>query len=185
MTETPLTPQDIADLEAIENGEEPQPRSLLEVWEATLANVDASAAEPISIHVATKVVASWPFLDFKDTARYHDLYHNTLIELRWKLHDLLVEHPEAKSWTGDEDAEHNHGHYLDLLVAWHIALDDIEKNWRANDEDAAVWVAVVADVRAFFFSQMGLAGHLDAIGFSLSDDEFLDAVRKAREEQGE
>ena len=187
MTELPLTEQDKADLARLGlNPEEvATERCLLEVWAAVLDSVEGVGAKPIPINVAAKVVASWPALSYQDTKRYHELYHRVLGEARDLLTDLLQENPDAKSWVGDEDAEHNHGLYRDILVGWHNLLDDYEQEWRAEDEGSHIWVAVLIDVRAFFFSRMGFAGHLDSIGFSLTDGEFLEAVDKSREEQGE
>ena len=183
MTEIPLTEQDKLDLALL--AAEPTQRSLLAVWAAVLEDIDTVAARPIPVTVASKVVASWPFLTFQETALYHQDFHQILGSLRSVLRDYLRENPDATSFVGDEDAQENHKIYLDVLVDWHMALDSLEENWRAEHPHSHIRVAAIADARAFFFAQTGLAGHLDAIGFSLSNDEFLDAVRAVREVQGE
>lgn len=185
MSEPQLSEQDLKDLETLGSTEEPT-RSLLEVWHKLLGEgVDAAAAAPISVHVASKVVASWPFLTFQETASYHELYHSLIKELRTVVLDAIDMHPDALGWVGENDAEHNHDVYKDILVGWHNLLDFYEDQWRAEDPESHLWVAVLADTRAFFFSQMGMAGHLDSIGFTMDNDEFLAAVRASREEQGE
>lgn len=182
MTETPLPPQDQADLDSIHTLPEVTERSLLELWDKALEPIKEVAENPIPITVAHKVVASWPFLSFQDTALYHQEYHSILGECHQVLKDLLAEHPEALGWVGEKDAEENHEHYRDVLVAWHILLDQIEADWDAEDPESHITVAAVADARAFFFSSTGFAGHLDAIGFSLANDEFLAAVEEAKGE---
>lgn len=184
MTEPTLSPQDQADLDSlgIQLEEAPEERTLLSVWSSVLDNIDASAEEPISIHVASRVIASWPFLTFQETALYHAVYHQILSELREELRQLIKAHPDALGWTGEDDGRENHDLYRELLVTWHRSLDDYETDWRAETPDSHVWVAAIADARAFFFSQVGLAGHLDAIGFSMTDGEFLEAVKEAEGE---
>jgi hypothetical protein len=184
MTETPLSEQDQADLDLL--GEtETQDRSLLAIWSELLEPVDEVRAQPIPVQVAAKVVASWTQMTFQDTAIYHLHYHDLIIELRTILRGIIAENPECTSFVGDDDAAENHELYRDVLVAWHRALDEHERNWRAEDPTSHIDAAVIADARAFFFAQTGLAGHLDAIGFALTNDEFIDALRAAEEVQGE
>ena len=175
-----LTQQDRDDLRAIgiepDAANEPTPRSLLESWEAVLGNIERSADGEIPINVALKVIGTWPFLSIADTAVYHRVYHDILLEGRDRFASALRKHPEAKSFVGDDDAANNHEVYLEILVLWHTMLDGFEASWKATDQDAAVWVAAIADARGFFFSRDGLAGHLDVIGFRVEDDEFVDAV---------
>ena len=183
-----LTEEELEQLAALTGQDEaPQitDRCLLSLWEDVLGNVEKIGAEPINIHVAAKVVASWPFLTFARTARYHELYHEHLAKMREPLTKVISEHPEALKHTGEADAEENHKIYRDLLVSWHNYIEDLEVSWRAEDEDADVLVGILADLRAFFFSRMNMAGHLDAIGFSMDDDEFLSAVYESREEKSE
>ena len=181
-----LSAQDKADLAALGvPAEEVTERTLLVLWADVLSNAEANADEPIPVGVASKTVASWPFLTFQETAIYHRLYHQVLGECYVELQEVIRDNPDALGWTGHDDGRENHKLYRELLVRWHMILDDHESAWRAEDEDSHIWVAVIADARAFFFSQMGLAGHLDVIGFSLTDGEFMDALQRAREEIGE
>ena len=185
-TNETLSDQDVADLASIGiSAEGATKRSLLTIWTELLSNVEKNAENPIPAPVAAKVVASWPFLSFQETAQYHRVYHDILLECRDELREIVAENPDALDWTGEEDGQENHELYREVLVRWHMLLDDHEARWRAEDSDSHIWIAALADARAFFFSQVGLAGHLDTIGFSLTDGEFMAAVTKAREEQGE
>lgn len=162
--------------------EEPTQRTVLLLWGSIFGEgLAAAAAHPIDIHVASKVVASWPFLTFKDVSNYHRIYHELLADFGRRVHEAIQANPDAIGWVGEEDGEHNHEIYKQLLVDWFVALGELEENWDSDGPYAAVLVAVIADVRAFLFSNMGLAGHLDEIKFKLSDDEFLEAVEEAKE----
>lgn len=186
-----LTESDRQDLEAMgidpDTGEaaEPTRRTLLEIWQEVLANVEKSKATAIPMNVAHKVVASWPKLSYQDTVRYHELYHDHLLELREVLNDLIARDPAALSFTGEgEDLEANGHHYQDLLVSWNLVLEHAEMEWRAEQEDSHIRVAAIVDARHFFFASDGLTGHLDSIGFQLSDEDFMAALQAARAEEG-
>jgi hypothetical protein len=95
------------------------------------------------------------------------------------LAQVVEDNPGCFEFTDELDLEHNGPLYLDLLVKWHSMLDTLETAWRAEDAESHLWVAVIPDVRAFVFSTNGLAGHLDQIGFALTNDEFVEALQKA------
>lgn len=183
-----MTDQDRADLEKLgidpETGEQPATqRSVLELWSEILSNVELVSKEKIPAQVAAKVVASWPKLSFQDTARYHERYHEILGGMRDSLKETLRLHPDALKNVGDDDAVENHAVYRDQLVEWTCQLDQIEQDWDAVDPESHIELAAVIDARAFIFSEMGFAGHLGAIGFSLGEDEFLEALSDAKGEK--
>lgn len=180
----PISQQDVADLEAMyAEGEDITQRSLFEVWRELLSNVDKVAGEPIPMVVAHKVVNSWPKLTYQDTARYHAVYHEFLNTLKAPLEAVIAAHPEVLDRSGTEDGELNHEHYLNLLVTWHLGFEKLEQEWRAGDGDSHIQLAAQIDARSFVFSATGFAGHLDAIQFQVSDEEFMAAVEAAKEGQ--
>ena len=183
-----LTDQDVSDLKAMGVDPEqdaPAERTLLVIWDHVLKSGADTAAQPIPMMVSAKVVATWPKLSYQDTAVYHRLYHEYLGYLQESLVEAIRKHPEALSFVGLEDAEENREIYIDLLVTWNLQLDAIEREWAAEQEDSHIVVAAVVDVRHFIFSDMGLAGHLSAIGFQLRDEEFIERLNKAKAEQEE
>lgn len=185
MTDQPLSEQDERDLALLDPDDATPKRCLLETWKELLTDVERVRDEPIPVGIAMKTVRSWPFLTFQDTAVYHRRYHDLIIELREILLEAIRANPDALVHVGPEDGTENHAIYRDILVAWHLVLDTYEDDWRAEDPDAHIMAAILPDARAFFFSQVGLAGHLDSIGFSLADDEFTEALQAAREVRGE
>lgn len=184
MTEN-LTEQDKTDLRTLgvsPEGEAPQDRCLLEVWHELMKSVDLVREQPIPALVAHKVVSSWPKLSYQDTARYHEVYHDILGQIRDLLDEQLTEHPSSTSFVGDEDMETNRQIYIDLLIGWNLLMDDMESDWRAGHPESHIQIAAIVDARAFVFSSTGLVGHLTALNFQLDDEEFLQLLTEAKED---
>lgn len=174
-----LSEQDIADLETMANEEStPTERSLLEIWDHVFSNVANVRAQPIDMGVAQKLVSQWPKLSYQDTARYHEVYHDYLT----RLGAFLAEIPaERRKHVGEADLEENSETYVNLLVSWHVALDEIKESWDARDPESHIQAAALTDAGGFVFSQVGLLGHLAAIGFQLDEQVFMGLVQKAKE----
>jgi hypothetical protein len=185
MTETPLSEQDMLDLEALGETAEPTQRTILAIWKELLSNVEASGQEKVTPGLAVRIVRTWTFLTFQDTPTYHTLYHTHLKRLRGFLHEALEEHPNATQFVGDEDYENNRQIYIDLLARWNFELDEMESRWDASSPTAGILLAVIADLRVFIMSAEGLAGHLDTINFQLTEDEFRAALAELSEDKSD
>ena len=160
------------------HAEEPKRRSVLDLWRHIFSNVEDVKAQGISMDGAQRAVATWPKLSYQDTPRYFELYHDYLLALR----DLLAGvKAEAFDFVGDDDGVENHEDYVNLLVEWHVCLDQIKEAWDAADPESHIQVAALVDVGGFVFNQTGLLGHLGAIGFDLDDEYFMGLVRAAKE----
>lgn len=181
-----LSAKDEADLAGIGiSSNDPTERSIAAVWVSLFENVETVSAQRIPINVAAAVAGRWPFLKIQDTALYHEYYHQLLGECGEVVRTVVEEHPGCLDWHGDDDAEHNHPVYLDILVHWNILLDSYEEEWDAQAADSHIWMAVIPDVRASLFSAQGYAGHLDVIGYQLSEETFLSRRAELLEVNGE
>lgn len=159
--------------------------ALLRVWLELLSNVENVRDQPIPLVVAHKIVNAWPKLSYQDTAKYHQLYHGLLVEVRNILKEVVDEHPGCLDFEGEDDARENHGIYHELVIAWNVLLDQYELEWRAEAEDSHITLAAMVDVRAFLFSRTGFAGYMEHRGITFDTDEIAEAIAAAREEQGE
>lgn len=175
-------------LDAVLGGGDDKPApeySLLRVWTEVLSNIEDELQQPVSLGVAGKIVASWPFIKMQETPQFHTRYHELLLECRAELERVIRENPGAIDFEGEDDIVENGKLYKELIVAWSLLLSDHEEEWRAGALDSHILYAVLVDVQAFLFSQNGLAGHLTAKGFELTSDEIVEAITVAREERGE
>lgn len=183
-----LSEQDRADLASLGLGpdaqdETPEQHSLLRVWSEVLSNIEDAAAEPVSMGVAGKIVAGWPQISFQETERYHELYHDYLLDVRSLLEATIADHPGAIDHMEADDIAENFEIYKALVISWNIRLDELEQAWRATDEDSHVVFAALVDARGFLFSRTGFAGHLEARGFTLDTEEIVEAIQIARGEK--
>lgn len=180
------TQQDIEDLAALglsPDGEPIPDHTLLRIWQQVLSNIEASVAEPIEMGVAGKVVASWPQLSFQDTQRYHELYHEHLLDIRSLLQATIDDHPGCADHAPEDDIAENYEIYKSLVIGWNLYFDDRESEWVATDPESHIRFAALVDCRATIFSRTGLAGHLEAREFNMDHEEIVEAIRANRGEK--
>lgn len=186
--EAELSEQDVADLkkigidlaEDVENA--PARVCLLTAWKDVFSNVAAARAKPISLAEASRTVATWPKISFQETAIYHERYLGLLQQLADKLDDVR---PAAFEFKGDDDGIANREDYIALLVEWHIVLDEHKDAWEATHPESHIEAAALADAGGFIFNEVGLLGHLGAIGLELDEQTFMQRVRDEQEKRGE
>jgi len=177
--EIPLSDKDKADLASLGNlgdGEEYPMKTLLEIWRELLTNIEAGRAEKVTPQAANHVVTQWPKISFQEVPRYHEIYHDLLIELRQILLDMIKANPDALKNLGDRGAETsdaiaNRPLYLELLFLWQFHIMGWEAAWDASDPESHLLIAAIADATSFFVSNRGLVEHLTNIGFVYSDDD--------------
>lgn len=183
-----LSEQDKIDLRILNSEPEPQPeeqeskRSLLELWAEVLQSVEASRDSKVPMAVAHSIVTSWPKLNYRDIPEYHVLYHEYLIQARDILTELIHEHPQALEYHGLEDGKENANFYLHLLVQWNILFEDIAEEWSPTDDNADVVVAALVEARNTVLGRLGMAGHLDNIGFQV-EGSISDHIEAAKAER--
>lgn len=157
--------------------------TLLRVWREVLSNVETAKNEYIGMDVAGRIINQWPHLTFQEVVRYHELFHDGLLEIRKVLDDVIAEHPSAIDVKGEEDLAENHAVYKDLIFRWNILLDRKQNTWDVSDPESHIQYAAFVDVRGFLFRDDGFAGHLEQLGFTLSTEELTEAVLAARDEE--
>lgn len=181
--EVPDTVTDLTEGPWSEDAPQEEGHSLLRIWSEVLSNVERARDEGVNMSVAGRIVSSWPQISFQETAIYHNMYHEILLELRELLIKTIRDNPGAIDHMEKADMELNHKLYEQLVIDWNILLDEYELEWNAQDEDSHIWYAAIVDARVFLFNREGFAGHLESRGFTLDSDEIFEAIRAAREER--
>ncbi len=148
--------------------------TLLETWRAVLepAGTGEMVKDPISPQWAVKMVTTYPGVGFTDVEAIHHGVFALAAELAELLDNEIKTDDEClKKATAEEDATENAQHYKDILAAWQIHMIQEELTWHPSHKDAAVQLAVLSEVQQMFLGEMGLAAHLDQIGFEFNDDD--------------
>jgi len=190
-SEPELTEQDLADIEAMKQGDVPF-HTCLEVWSQVLGNVEKVSKEKVQAHVANKIVHSWPKISFQETPRYHALYHEMLLEAEQALKGILKKYPKAFKNRGDvgaedSDAVANRDAYVDVMFEWNMLLNRHEHAWDAAHPESHIQIAVFADAFAFLLGEQGLIQHLGQpqVGFQFTEADqqaLQERLQAAREE---
>lgn len=187
-----LTAEDQRDLDLLnseEPGEEQEApaieRCLLDTWRHLLDSIEESADAGVNMESAQRIVATWPKISYAQTVGYHRRYHELMRLMRTELQLIIKDNPGALDHVGPADAQENHELYVRLLGRWNARLERIIEAWAPTDPSAAIEVAAVSGVQEAIFGQMGLANHLDVIGFQLTEQEMAEAFLTARDELAE
>lgn len=187
-TENVLSAEDEADLQLLLQDPPPAPRTLLETWRELLASIEQAKAEKVGIALANRIVSTWPQLTYQDVTRYHERYHELLLELREILHAEISADPDCLK-NVENDAVDNRRHYVNLLFCWQAASLRWEHEWDAASPDAAIEIAAIGDATGFFFGkpspdgrgQQGLVDHLGAINLEFGDADREDMAARLTE----
>lgn len=159
-----MSAADEADLQLLLDNPPPAKRTLLETWRLLLTNMETSRDQKVSPGLANRIVSTWPKLAFQDTVRYHEIYHELLMELREILHTEISVDPDALK-NVEDDAVDNRSHYRNLLLCWNVAVMRWEHEWDAASPESHIRLAAIGDASQFFIGQQGIVAHLDQIGF--------------------
>lgn len=161
------TPEDL-----VAEAEKAPYHSILEVWRAVLAPAEAERDLRITPQWANRIVASYRGIEFADMPKFRDMYFDQVQGLANILEDEIVTDAECLNITSaEEDVERNTVHYLNILFDWQKAIMQRELDWKPDDSDAALEIAVLSEIHKMFFDQTGLVGLLDQINFEFTDSD--------------
>ena len=163
--------------EEIVTDEEPQElevpekrATLLEVWRSILENIEAAEKEPITPSFAARVVGGHAQITVQEVFRYRTIYSDRLREFRDILDFEIESDPDCLKF-GDEDAEVNGKHYLNLLISWQLLCQSTEEEWDSTSAEAHLEMAAYVDATNFVLGNTGMIAHLDQIGFTFDEDD--------------
>lgn len=179
-----LTPEDEAAIIAsLTEGDTPTlSHTVLEIWSEILSNLETEEKSRTSPVVATRIVRSWPGMQYRDIPRYWELYYTLMREMRDALMAVIRSDEDCFSHVED-DAEENRDLYLEVLFQWSDIVGQWEENWDLQSEDAVAHVAAIADCGAFFIGEQGLAAHLsqEQVGFRYTEEDRVALTQRLTE----
>ena len=171
-----LSEQDQADLASLT--EEPLDRTVLEIWEEVLSNIETMEREKIEPGYASMIVGRWPKLEYRQIADFYALFMSYLRLYREALHEQIRLHPDAKTNiapVGDEksDAIANREIYKELMFQWNLVTARVEHVWDSNDPLAGEKIAAMAEAQNFVTGGQGMMQALTGpqVGFEWTDED--------------
>lgn len=178
-----LSEQDEKDIaKLLEENAEPEFHPVLEVWREVLANGPELAKEKVSPQWASKIVATYAGVAFKDMEDVQAQYFDKIAELA-KILDLeIATDAECLTYRSPEvDKEENAAHYKNLLRDWQLTFLQWELDWNCRDPYAAVELAAISEVHKMFFGPTGLTAYLDNIQFEFTEQDQTDLAEALME----
>lgn len=143
---------------------------ILQVWKEILAGSAQARKERVSPQAAVRLVGRYHDFSFSDIPDYLDLFYMRIDQMADLLSAEVEDDPEYTSYTSpEEDRENNATHYLNVIFGWQKLLLGWELDWDVLDHEAAIQLAVMAEVHQMFFGDTGLITLLEQIGFDFND----------------
>lgn len=164
--------------------------TVLEVWRELLSNINNEEVTKLSFAQVVSISGRHDRLRLSDVTTYALTFYELLAEALTIVLDEIASEPESLSRGGDDDAEDNKAHYLNIITQWQIMFAAEEASFlshlpKAEEQDSVVYMAALIDAMNFVLGESGLVAHLDAINFAFNDEDaaaVLQAVQDAREE---
>lgn len=189
MSEQIVTDEEIEDFIGEGPDDGPEYHTVLEVWKAVLSNAPGEAAQEVPPAWASRIVTSYPQIQYQDMERFRDLYFGLVIELA-NIVELEIETDDEclNNFTPEDDIEHNTWHYKNILRDWQLAVLQRELDWRCTNDTAAIELAVIGEVNKMFFGDQGFTQHLGQIKMQFDEadqaelSEALDELKEANRE---
>jgi hypothetical protein len=169
--EPPLSEVDAADVAKL-NDEEPEHRTVLEIWNEVLAGGASEKKARVSPAWASSICARFPQMKIQEFGVFHEKYFEKIDELHQILiYELGADDQALKRRTVKTDAEHNRVHYINIITLWQAAVMQWELNWDFADEHSHIELAAISEAHKFFFGGTGLIAQLDVIEVRFTEDD--------------
>lgn len=168
-----MSTKDEEDLQKLlSEGTEPEFHPVLEVWREVLRPAAELAKEKVTPQWASKMVATYPKVEFADMELMQHLYFSKIGELAEVLDAEIATDKDCLTYrSAEEDAEENSDHYKNLLRDWQLTFMQWELDWETTSPTAPVELAAISEVHKMFFGQTGLTAYLDNIKFEFTEED--------------
>ena len=162
---------ELDDTEPTEEAKTTKEVTVLEAWYELLSNVAPAAKEPIRMAMVIPVLGRFPYLDVAEADTHFKCFYEILENAHQALMFEIASDPECLK-NGVNDAEDNHGHYLNVIISWSKVLREYEDGWDVKDLDAAPKLTAGIAATEYLIGEQGLLAHLGTIGFNYNEGDF-------------
>lgn len=145
---------------------------VLRIWQEILSERNRKHGARVTIPWANAICGKYQGMTFALMPSFVALYFDFMARLVDVLEVEISTDPDClKRHTVDEDLEENAGHYKALLTDWQKTILAAELAWDPVHAEAPAYVAALGEISQFFFGEVGLTGHLGAVGFDFTDED--------------
>jgi hypothetical protein len=185
--ETTMTEQDEKDLATLlgEAGDMTY-NPVLRIWQEILSEKNRKHGARVTIPWANGICGKYQGMTFALMPAFVALYFDFMARLVEVLEVEISTDPDCLKWHSvEEDLEENAGHYKALLTDWQKTILAAELAWDPTHAEAPAYVAALGEISQFFFGEIGLTGHLGAIGFNFTEEDQQELAEALTEFQAE
>ena len=150
--------------------EETRKVTVLEAWWELLKRVPVEKDLPITIDMVIPVINNFPWLELHDVPTHFKTFYKLLGEALEILTFEIESEPECLE-RGEDDAELNHGHYLNILIGWNKMLKVQAETWDVSALSAGAEMSGTISANEFLVGANGLTAHLGVIDFQYSNED--------------
>ena len=175
---TNLTAQDEVDLALLEAVGEPLGRTVLEIWQSVLSNIDTMEEERIEPGYANHLLQKWPKLTIHTIKPFYHLFHDYLRDYRDIVEEQIRLHPDALKkikdlGDPDSDAIANREIYGEIMFLWNLTTARQEAEWDIDTEFAYEALAAINEAQLFVTGGQGMMQSLvqPQVGFVWTDED--------------
>ena len=158
----------ITDFEGVQ--EETRKVTVLEAWWELLKRVPVEKELPITMDMVIPVINNFPWLELHDVPTHFKTFYKLLGEALEILTFEIESEPECLE-RGEDDAELNHGHYLNILIGWNKMLKVQAETWDVSALSAGAEMSGTISANEFLVGANGLTAHLGVIDFQYSNED--------------
>lgn len=144
--------------------------TVLEAWWELLKRVPVEKELPITMDMVIPVINNFPWLQLYDVPTHFKTFYKLLGEALEILTFEIESEPECLE-RGEDDAELNHGHYLNVLIGWNKMLKVQAETWDVSALSAGAEMSGTISANEFLVGANGLTAHLGAIDFQYSNED--------------
>ena len=158
----------ITDFEGVQ--EETRKVTVLEAWWELLKRVPVEEELPVTMDMVIPVINNFPWLELHDVPTHFKTFYKLLGEALEILTFEIESDPECLE-RGEDDAELNHGHYLNILIGWNKMLKVQAETWDVSALSAGAEMSGTISANEFLVGANGLTAHLGVIDFQYSNED--------------
>lgn len=164
---------------------DPPKNSILTIWDSVLENARKLKDQRMTMKEAQALLEKYGWMSLSDLPGYMKVFTDILVDAHEVVRQEILTDPEAVHRLEEKDAEHNKGHYMNILIGWNMLLRVATDDWDPSQPDAAARMAGVTGAAELLVGSMGITSLMGPAGiiFDEEDHKLMDQAFKEDEDE--